>query len=268
VDDLECGEDGPCGDVLGGGVTAAPASDPSGETLYLASVGCYTGPRVGYADRLFRVRAADGAIEWAEPDFPGEPFGAAPFNDYGFLNGPILVPGAEPTVVGASKDGKVYARDAATGAERWTTVVGDVSAAQNQFAGFGLFNGAPALAEGRLFASLNQFLDGTPAGVVHTQAFDAASGASAWLASVDVGPTWGSVSAAGGVVFVGTSNLSPLTAAELHAFDAEDGAALQVFALPSQTASGPSVVGDQLFVGYGLGLLGPVPSGVRAYALR
>lgn len=268
VDDLECGDDAPCEDVVGGGVTATPASDPTGEVLYVASVGCFTNPRVGYADRLFRVRQDDGTIEWAEPDFPGEPFGSTRFNDYGFLNGPIVVNGASPMVIGASKDGKVYARDAVTGAERWTAVAADVNEANGAFAGFGLFNGAPALAGGRVFTSLNAFGDGTPADIVHTQAFDAATGADAWVGSLDTGPTWGSVSHAGGVVFVGTANLAFDTPTELHAFDAEDGTSLQVFPFPQQTASGPSIVGDQLFIGYGLGILGPVPGGVQAYELR
>jgi outer membrane protein assembly factor BamB len=268
VDDVECGADGPCGDVLGGGVSAAPASDPTGETLYVASVGCYTGPRVGNADRIFRVRAADGEVEWAVPDFPGEAFGESRYSDYGFLNGPVLENGPTPTLLGASKDGKVYARDALTGAERWTTVVGDVTQAQGAFAGFGLFNGAPALAGGRLFTSLNAFGDGTPDPIVHTQALDSTTGENAWVASADIGPTWGSVSTGGGVVFVGTSNLSPLTATEFHAFDAADGTELQVFPLPGQTASGPSIAGDQVFIGYGLGLLGPVPGGVQAYEVR
>lgn len=275
ADDLECGADGPCQDAIGGGVTATPAADPSGETIYFASVGCYTGPRVGHADRFFRVRAEDGVVEWALPDFPGEPFGEGPFNDYGFLNGPIYTPEPEPTLIGASKDGKIYALDAATGAERWTTLVGDVTMAQNAFAAFGLFNGAPALFGGRLFTSLNQFGDASPAGIVHTQAFDAATGLHVWDASDDTGPTWGSVTAAGGVVFVGMANVSPSTPTEFHAFDAEDGAHLQTFPLASadgtetfQTASGPSVAGKELFIGYGLAIFSAGSGGVRAYEVR
>jgi outer membrane protein assembly factor BamB len=262
--DLDCGADGPCEDAIGGGVTATPALDASGETMFMASVGCYTGPRIGNADRIFRVRASDGFIEWAMPDFPPEPFSDTPFfNDYGFLNGPIVVQGDAPYLVAASKDGKIYAVDAATGAEVWTETVGDVSAAQDAFAGFGLFNGPAALAKGRLFTSLNGFGDGTPLDIVHTQAFDVETGAGVWQADFDIGATWGAVSVAGDVVFVGFGNLGIGTPA-FYAFDAKKGKRLATFDLPAQSTSGPSIVGSEVFVGFGT--LGP-SGGVRAYEL-
>ncbi len=269
VDDLECGADGPCQDAIGGGVTATPAADPTGETLFMASVGCYTGPRIGNADRIFRVQAATGNIEWALPVSPPEAFGSPnAYNDYGFLNGPIVVNDpVAPFVVAASKDGKIYARDAVTGAEKWTETVGDVTLANDAFAGFGLFNAAAAFASGRVFTSLNAFFDGTPAGIVHTQAFDAASGDNVWNADLDIGPTWGSVSVGGGVVFHGKSGISGFSATEFYAFDADDGAHLHTFALPGLTASGPSLVDGELFIGYGLSLFGPALGGVRAYEL-
>jgi outer membrane protein assembly factor BamB len=268
VDDAECGADGPCQDVIGGGVTATPAADTSGATMFMASVGCYTGPRVGNADRIFRVDAASGAVEWALPDFPPEAFGSsAPYNDYGFLNGPIVVNGKQPMLIAASKDGKIYAVDPATGAEIWTNTVGDVTQAADAFAGFGLFNGHPALLGKTLFASLNAFFDGTPTGIVHTQAFKFKTGAHQWDAELDIGNTWGVVSAAGGVVYVGKGALSPLTPTQFHAFDAKKGKLLRTFELPAQTSSGPSIVDDELFIGYGLSLFGPAIGGVRAYEL-
>jgi outer membrane protein assembly factor BamB len=264
VDDLECGASGPCQDAIGGGVTATPATDPTGETVFMASVGCYTGPRIGNADRMFRIRAATGEIEWALPDFGPEDFGSPnPYNDYGFLNGPIVVNGPTPVLVAASKDGKLYALDAGTGAEVWTETVGDVSLATDGFAGFGLFNGHPALANGRLFTSLNQFNDGSPDPIVHTQAFDLASGDNDWVASLDIGPTWGVVSVGGGVVFVGSANLFGASQ-EFYAFDASDGAHLATFPLPSQSASGASIVDRELFVGFGI--IGDA-GGLRAYEL-
>jgi polyvinyl alcohol dehydrogenase (cytochrome) len=267
ADDAECTGFGTCQDAIGGGVTATPATDPTGETVFMASVGCYTGPRIGNADRIFRIRASDGTIEWALPDFGPEAFGSpSSYNDYGFLNGPIVVNGATPVLVAASKDGKVYARDATTGAEVWTETVGDVTLADDGFAGFGLFNGHPALADGRVYTSLNQFNDGTPTPIVHTQAFDLATGDNAWVGSVDVGATWGVISVGGGVVFQGTSNLFGALP-EFHAFDASNGMHLTTFTLPSQTSSGPSLVDGELFIGFGLGLLAPEPSGVRAYEL-
>jgi polyvinyl alcohol dehydrogenase (cytochrome) len=264
VDDLECGADAPCQDAVGGGVTASPATDPSGDTMFMASVGCYTGPRVGNSDRIFRVRARDGAVEWAMPDFLGEAFGPGPFNDYGFLNGPIVVNGPTPYVFAASKDGNIYARDAASGAEKWTRQAGDVTATPDGFAGFGLFNGSPALQNGRIFASLNQFFDGSPAGIVHTQAFEDADGSPAWNAALDIGPTWGAVSVANGVVFVAKGNLGVEPSPAFYAFDAGDGSLLGSFPLPAQSSSGPSIVDGELYIGFGI--LGS-QGGVRAYGL-
>jgi outer membrane protein assembly factor BamB len=264
VDDTECAGAGECQDAIGGGVTATPSTDPTGETMFMASVGCLSGPRVGNADRIFRVRASDGLIDWALPNFPPEAFGEGPFNDYGFLNGPIFVNGATPIVVAASKDGKIYARDAGNGAEVFTETVGDVTLAVDAFAGFGLFNGPPALAAGRLFTSLNQYFDGTPDPIVHTKAFDIENGDPVWDASLDIGVTWGAVSAVNEVVFVGKGNIFIVPDPALYAFSASDGSLIATFPLPAQSTSGPSAVGSELFVGFGV--LGPT-GGVRAYEL-
>jgi len=68
------------------------------------------------------------------------------------------------------------------------------------------------------------------------------------------------------VVFVGSANLFGASP-EFYAFDASDGTHLGTFPLPSQTSSGPSIVDRELFIGFGLGLVAPEPSGVRAYEL-
>jgi outer membrane protein assembly factor BamB len=268
VDDLECAGDAPCEDAIGGGITAAPATDPSGEIVFAASVGCYTGPRIGNADRIFRIEAATGEIIWALPDFPGEEFGLdGSYNDYGFLNGPIVVTDTPtPLVVAASKDGKIYARDAVTGAEAWTETVGDVTLTPDGFASFGLFNGPAAYADGRIFTSLNAFGDGSPVGIVHSQAFSIVDGDNEWVASQDIGATWGAVSTAGGVVYMGAGNLGGSN--NFYAFDATNGQLLHTFVMPHKTTSGPSIVDSELFVGFGL-RLGPAvqPTGVRAYEL-
>jgi polyvinyl alcohol dehydrogenase (cytochrome) len=267
VDDLECGADAPCSDVVGGGVTATPAASPDGASIYMVSVGCFTGPRVGNSDRFFKLDAATGEIAWALPDFPGESFGSPnAYNDYGFLNGPIVVNGKKPMLIAASKDGKIYARDPATGAEIWTTVVGDVTQVSDGFAAFGLFNGAPALAAKKLFASLNQFSDGTPDPIVHTQSFKIAKGTHAWDASLDIGATWSVVSVGGKVVYVGSANLFGSTP-KLYAFSAGNGKLLRELDLPEATAAGPAIVDDELFVGFGLSLLGGGEGGVRVYEL-
>jgi outer membrane protein assembly factor BamB len=274
VDDLECGgvgpdpgQNGPCVDVVGGGVTATPAASADGASIYMVSVGCFTAPRVGNSDRFFKLDAATGEIAWALPDYAGESFGSPDsYNDYGFLNGPIVVNGKKPMLIAASKDGKIYARDPATGAELWTNVVGDVTQVSDGFAAFGLFNGAPALAAKKLFASLNSFSDGSPATIVHTQSFKIAKGTHAWDASLDIGPTWGVVSVGGSVVYVGSSNLFT-GVPKLYAFSAGNGKLIREFELPDQTSSGPAIVDDELFVGFGLALVGGGSGGVRVYEL-
>jgi outer membrane protein assembly factor BamB len=268
VDDLECGDDAPCTDVVGGGVTATPSASPDGASVYMVSVGCYTAPRVGNSDRFFKLDAATGEIEWALPDFAGESFGNPnSYNDYGFLNGPIVVNGKKPMLIAASKDGKIYARDPATGAELWTTVVGDITQVDDGFAAFGLFNGAPAFAAKKLFTSLNAFSDGSPADpFVHTKAFKIAKGTHAWDASLDIGPTWGVVSVGGSVVYVGSANIFGSTP-NLYAFSAGNGKLIRTIELPATTASGPAIVDDELIVGYGLALAGAGSGGVRVYHL-
>ena len=261
--DADCGENGPCGDAVGGGVTATPATDVTGETVYMASVGCFTSPRVGNSDRIFRLDARDGSIVWALPDFPTEAFGDGPFQDYGVLNGPILVNDpATPQLLTAGKDGFLRSQDPATGEEIWTNDVGSVNGA---FAGFGLFNGAPAYADGRMFTSLYEFNDGGPE-INHAQSFDSADGSPIWEGSIDIEPTFGSVGVAGGVVFVGSSDFFlPTGSSAFYAFDAADGTLLQTFELEVSTSSGPAVFGEELFIGYG-GIL--ESGGVRAYALE
>ena len=101
---------------------------------------------------------------------------------------------------------------------------------------------------------------------MHTQAFDLVTGDNAWVGGIDVGANWGVVSEAGGVVFHGGANLFGALP-EFYAFDAADGSHLATFTLPTQTSSGPSIVDGELFIGFGLGVLGPEPGGVQAYEL-
>lgn len=254
---------GPCGDAVGGGVTATVATDVTGERVYMVSVGCGTSPRIGNADRIFALDATDGTVLWAQPEFPGEPFASGPpYRDYGFLNGPVVDMSAEtPRILAAGKDGFLYAREPLAGGEIWTNDVGN---GDGRFAEFGLFVGAPAFAKGRLFASLYQFADGTPTPIVHLKAFQGANGGPAWDGEIDVEPTFSAVSYANGVVFVGSSDLFlPSGQPAFFAFDAEAGRHLATFDLPNVTSSGPSIVDDELFIAYGLIGVG----GVRAYRL-
>jgi outer membrane protein assembly factor BamB len=254
--DADC-PGGTCDAARGAGVTATVAVDATGETAYMNTVGCFTFPSVGDSDSLFRVDAATGATSWITRVKPPEPFSAIPYHDFGFLNGPMLIDGGTGTlVVSGSKDGTLYALDAADGALVWTNVVAPTPVSP-AFAGFGLFNGGLGFADGRIHAALNDFIPPLAVPPLHLQAFDPADGTGVWAA--EIGASWGSVALAGGLVFVGTN-----AALEYYVYDAALGTRLATLALPATTASGASVVDGSVYVGYGIS--GPV-GGVQALAL-
>lgn len=255
--DSDC-PSGQCVDGKGGGVTASVAVSPDGETVYMASVGCYTFPSIGNSDSIFALDAATGTADWVYRTQTIQQFAdGPPYQDYGFLNGPLLIDGQDglggtrPLVAAASKDGSIYAVDPATGASVWTRVVAPAPG----FAGFGLFNAAVGYADHRFYAALYQFT-GWPAGNDHLFAFDDEAGATAW--SEQIGTSWGSMAVANGVLFVGTNQSSNLL---VH--DAATGAQLNVLATPGQVNSGASIVGGMVFVGHGPS----GPGGVRAFGL-
>ena len=73
-------------------------------------------------------------------------------------------------------------------------------------------------------------------------------------------------SVGGSVVYVGSANLFGATP-NFYAFSVGNGKLIRTFDLPATTSSGPSIVDDELFIGFGLGLVGAEPGGVRAYHL-
>jgi len=259
--DADC-PTGPCIMARGAGVTATVAVDPTGETVYMNTVGCYTFPSVGDSDSIFKLDAATGSPAWIVRVQAPEQFGAGVYHDFGFLNGPILADaddgmgGTRPLVVSGSKDGSLYARNP-DGTEAWTRVVLPTPPPPG-FAGFGLFNGALGFADGRFYAALNQFIPATMPAPKHLMAFSAVDGGTAW--EDEIGTSWGSIAVAGGLVFVGTN-----AAAEYYVYDAETGARLKTIAMPANVTSGASVVAGTVYVGYGP--FGTGAGGVLALAL-
>jgi outer membrane protein assembly factor BamB len=159
--------------------------------------------------------------------------------------------------VSGSKNGTLYALNEADGSVAWENAVLPKPETPG-FAGFGLFNGALDVADGRVFAALYEFVPATRPRPRHLMAFDATDGGVLWGAD-DLRPSWAHVKAANGIVFSG-SNAAPV----LYAHDAETGARLAELPLPAITSSKPTVDGTSLFVGYGIfGGTG----GVRAYIL-
>jgi outer membrane protein assembly factor BamB len=190
--DGECPGGGTCVDGRGGGVTATVALDPTGEWVYMNTVGCYTFPSIGESDSMFKIRASDGDVTWRTRVNDPEQFGfcredssidcgmhehcagvggtcsyaespSVPkgnYHDFGFLNGPLLLDlpaeGPDPAqsfVVSASKNGTIYWFDPATGDVVHQRAVQPTPITPG-FAGFGLFNGAITYADGRLHAAL------------------------------------------------------------------------------------------------------------------
>ena len=313
-----CTDDGPCGggkciEARGAGVTATPLPDPTGEFVYMNTVGCYTFPSVGDSDSMFKVNATTGRVVWKKRVSPPEQFGFCTadgsvdcgvagdcanvggtcrtknfYHDFGFLNGPLRIEvpdgeGTETLIVSASKNGTLYAFREDDGEIAWTNVVLPTPISPG-FAGFGLFNGAPTHADGRIITALNEIIparvctndhtrgcsnDGQcPGGTCiplpdHLMAFDPRDGRVLW--SHDIGASWSSVRVHDGVVYAGTNDEDPVTgASSIFAVDAAKGTRLATLTVPNVSAGRPVVDGDTLFVPYGA--LSPF-GGVRAYTL-
>jgi len=232
---VACTTDADCGGAacvkgIGAGVTATVATDETGETVYMGTVGCYTSPSIGDSETMFRIDAATGEVIWKTRTNPPEQYGfcsgnssidcgsdahcgtAGPcttkrfYHDFGFLNGPALVDaddgegGTRRLVVAGGKEGTLYAFDPEDGSIVWRNVVlpTPVSPA---FAGFGLFNAAIAYDAGRLHAALYALIP-TPRPPPHLQAYSVVDGSTLW--TDEIGQSWGSVNVANGMVFVGS----------------------------------------------------------------
>src|SRR6185369_9514745 len=132
--DGDCPANGPCEIGRGAGVTAQPVVDPTGQWVYMNTVGCYTFPSIGDSDSMFKVAASDGKVEWKQRVSQPEQFGTCQndtsvdcgldadcgvgtcnkktvYHDFGFLNGPLRIEvpdglgGTRVLIVSASKNG-------------------------------------------------------------------------------------------------------------------------------------------------------------------
>jgi hypothetical protein len=210
------------------------------------------------------------------------------YHDFGFVNGPIRVEipaaggGSETLIVSGSKNGTLYALNESDGMIAWENPVVPVPVSPG-FAGFGLFNGALAHADGRIHAALNNVIParvcsndsrrgcnsdaGCPGGTCrpepeHLVAFDATDGSPIW--SDEIGRSWSSVAVVNGIVYAGTNRGDPMSgASEFFAYDAANGTRLAALPLPAPSAARAAVAGDTLFVGYGI----DGPGGIRAFSL-
>jgi outer membrane protein assembly factor BamB len=248
----DCGG-GECVPGVGGGVTATVAVDPTGDTVYMGSVGCYTSPSIGNSDALFALDAATGAAHWIyRTEFIEQYKPRGVYHDFGFLNGPLLVDapdgagGTRRLVVGPSKDGTIYAVDPSSGALVWTQSL----VTNPAFAGFGLFNASAAWTNGTLYTSLYQtIVPGWPESNDHLYAFHGVDGTPRW--SAQIGPSWSAPAVTDQLLFVATNNADPNTgASEFYVYDTESGARLTTLPLSGASYSGASIVDGRVYMGY------------------
>jgi outer membrane protein assembly factor BamB len=224
---------GPCVEGCGGAITATVAIGPSGEFVYMNTVGSFTYPSIGDSDSIFKIAAATGEVVWKKRVTPFEQFGAcrndpsidcgtdadcdggecarkSVYHDFGFVNGPVLaeVPdgggGRRALVVSAGKNGTLYALDEATGEIVWTNEVLPTPVTPG-FGAYGLFTGAIGFNGESFHATLDATVlrPPPPAQPEHLMAFRAADGAALW--SDEIGRSWSNVGLANGLVFSGTN---------------------------------------------------------------
>ncbi len=296
VDD-DCPGGGSCVIGRGAGITAQPSVDPTGETVFANTVGCFTFPSIGDSDSILAFDARTGVVRWKNRVRAPEQFGFCPdensaecgsdgdcaqgacrakgvFHDFGFLNGPLYI-GAQESgtgkglIVSGSKDGSIYAVDADTGARVWTNEVVPTPVSPG-FAAWGLFNGAIAYANGHIYAGLH---DVAPSrNPDHLQAFRISDGQTVWKQPFDW--TWGDSSVANGIMFIGdcgnnttckpACDREECPAGSYFVIDAADGRVMKRFGVPAPVAGGAAIVGGVVYAPYGLsGRIG----GVTAYAV-
>ncbi len=254
--DIDCPS---CVVPTGGGVRATVASDPTGETVYVATVGCEKTAAVGNSEAVIALDTRTGAERWVyRPRAPEAYTAGPPYRRYGYLEGPMLVRapdgagGERSLLIAGGTDGTLTALSPDTGAVVWSRAVFPEPAN----AGDGVFHGAPAYAEGAIFAAVNTGAV-RASGTDDLYAFSAIDGSTLW--SQPLGGSLSDVTVAGGVVFVGNS-----TAPTLFALDAATGNRLIDLPMPEPVVGGVSIVGNRLFAPYGHGA---ASGGVRAFEL-
>lgn len=225
---------GNCVRGRGAGVTATPAVDATGETVYMNTVGCYTFPSIGDSDSMFRIDAATGNVVWKNRVVPPEQFsacegsgtecrtsadceGGAPcttkvfYHDFGFLNGPLVIEaddgqgGTRPLIVSGSKHGTLYAFNPTNGDIVWGNEVVPTPMTPG-FAAYGLFNAAIGFANQRIHAALYQMASPVGNPPDHLRAFSVVDGEEVW--QDEIGSSWSHVGIANDLLFVGTERNS------------------------------------------------------------
>lgn len=245
-----------------GGVWSSPAVDVEAGLVFFGTANCEhpgdsaAAGEVG-GEAVFAVDARDGHQVWRfrprGPNRLDDDFGASA----------QLLPGDMVGIGG--KDGRYYALDRATGAQRWATPVGQPGHLTEDFAvggiigtpALGLVAGWPALFVTTALstpiggpldseaASPDATLAEDPGRLFSLHALDAATGEIRWRSAASR-QSYGAPVVARGVIFVpSTFDLS------LKVVEPETGALLRSIPLPGAPSSAPVIVNDSLYIGVG-----------------
>lgn len=254
-----------------GGVWGTPAVDVARDVVVFGTASCNRIPAGGVSntedvagEKVYAVRYSTGEELWRFN--PPRPYGSRTDDDFGASVQLYDIAGS--LVAGAGgKDGWYYARDAATGARRWETQMGQPGHLQSGFAiggvlgspAVGEVNGAPALFVTTAIStpvgapldqgtpnSLDRSLATDPGRMLSLHALDASTGAVLWRSPL-TRQTYGHPTYANGLVFV-TSTVG----LAVEAFQADLG--LPVWRsnpLNGAPSSGVAVTDTGIFVGTG-----------------
>jgi outer membrane protein assembly factor BamB len=238
-----------------GGVWSSPALDVVNNHVVFGTASCSHPEEAieageNFAEQMIAARADTGEVAWSFR--PGKDADDANLDDdFGASPNVFTTQGGRTLVGEGRKDACYYARDAKTGQGVWRTCVGTAGNISDGF-GIGGFLGTTAVqtdARGRALRIIGASAIPIPHSLAEARhativvrAMDPANGALLWTYRL-TGPTYASVSVAGGVVFVPDTFTSSLVM-----LDAERGllrAILPVAGPPSSTAA---VVGDSVYV--------------------
>jgi len=249
-----------------GGVWTSPTIIEHDNVAIVAVADCHFESPPPYNERVLALNIADGTIKWVF--FP--PRGNDPMCDWDFGATANLgtAPDGTPIFLGiCAKDGYCYSLDPETGALRWATnvVFGGFAGgfiATSAYDGARVY-GATALGDfGRFEANGNILCQplnpaDQPFQEPSMHAFDAATGTVAWQA--DASQAFGPTTVAGGMTFV-PLGITP----QIQIRDAATGQLIRTIALPTNSDSGITTVGNTIFFGIGNSQSGN-PAGVMAY---
>ncbi len=221
-----------------GAVWGSPAVDTEADLVVVGTGNCNDEASWTEAsEAIVGVSLSSGELLWTfQPHEKGNR------NDWDFAGAANLFEIDGRPVAGlGNKDGSYYVVDRDSGELVWSAEAQRQTGTGDGFA-FGGFIGALALVDGVL-------VGGTAVGDCPCQhAFDAGTGQLLWQSNAPSG----TYAAAAGVQHEGDGFVFQTGVDQtLRAFDVDDGSVLWEATLPSISSSGPSLAGDELFIGVG-----------------